>query len=64
MLKRTQSKDGGFFDHTVDADAETQWNEVINRRSREMAEGRVDSRPEEEMIQDIRSKLHARRPAS
>lgn len=52
------------LDHTVDADAETQWNEVIDRRSREMAEGRVDSRPEEEMIQDIRSKLHARRPAS
>lgn len=51
------------LDHTVDADAETQWNEVIDRRSREMAEGQVDSRPEEEMIRDIRSKLHERHPA-
>ncbi len=52
------------LDKTVDADAETQWNEVIDRRSREMAEGREDARPEEEMIGDIRAKLHARHPAS
>ena len=53
------------LDETVDADAETHWNEVIDRRSREMAEGRVDARPEQEVIRDIRSKLHAaRRPAS
>ena len=52
------------LDDTVDADAETQWNDVINRRSREMAEGRVDARSEEEMIKDIRAKLHARRQTS
>jgi len=53
------------LDDTVDADAETQWQEVIERRSREMAEGRVDARPEEEMIRDIRAKLDAaRRQAS
>jgi len=52
------------LDDTVDPDAETQWDEVIDRRSHEMAEGRVDARPEEEMIQDIRRKLHARRPTS
>jgi putative addiction module component (TIGR02574 family) len=52
------------LDDTVDADAETQWNEVIDRRSREMAEGRVDARPEEEVIRDIQAKLHARHPAS
>lgn len=52
------------LDDTVDADAETQWQEVIDRRSREMAEGRVDARPEEEIIRDIRRKLHARPPAS
>jgi putative addiction module component (TIGR02574 family) len=51
------------LDDTIDADAETQWNEVIDRRSREMAEGRVDARPEEEMIRDIQAKLHARHPA-
>jgi len=52
------------LDDTVDADAEAQWNEVIDRRSREMAEGRVDARPEAEMIGDIQAKLHARRQTS
>ena len=52
------------LDNTVESDAETQWNEVIDRHSREMAEGRVDARSEEEMIRDIRTKLHARHPAS
>ena len=52
------------LDDTVDADAETQWNEVIDRRSREMAEGRVDARSEAEVIGDIRARLHARHPAS
>ncbi len=52
------------LDDTTDADAAAQWNEVIDRRSREMAEGRVDARPEEDVIRDIRAKLHARHPAS
>jgi hypothetical protein len=47
------------LDDAVDPDAETQWHEVIDRRSREMAEGRVDSRSEEEVIRDIRAKLNA-----
>jgi len=52
------------LDDAVDSDAETQWNDVIDRRSREMAEGRVDARSEQEMIQDIRAKLHARHQTS
>ena len=52
------------LEDTVDADAEAQWNEVIDRRSREMAEGRVDTRPEEEVIRDIRTKPNARHPTS
>lgn len=52
------------LDDTVDADAEIQWQEVIERRSRELAEGRVDTRPEEEVIQHIRAKLHAHRQTS
>jgi hypothetical protein len=52
------------LDQTVEPEAETEWNEVIDRRSREMAEGRVDSRSEEEMIRDVRARLHARHPAS
>ena len=52
------------LDETLEPEAETEWNEVIDRRSREMAAGRVDTRSEEEMIQDVRAKLHARHPAS
>ena len=52
------------LEDTVDPDAETQWQKVIERRSREMAEGLVDARPAEEVIRDIRRKLHARRPTS
>ena len=52
------------LDDTVDADAETRWNEVIDRRSREIEEGKVHCRPVEESIGDIRAKLHARRQSS
>ena len=52
------------LDDTVDTDAEMQWQEVVERRSREMAEGRVDAQPEEEIIKGIRNKLHARRQTS
>ena len=52
------------LDDTIDADAETQWNDVIDRRSREIAEGQLDTRSEEEMIGNIRAKLHARRQTS
>ncbi len=52
------------LEDNVDADAEAQWNEVIDRRSREMAGGRLDTRPEEEVIRDIRTKLNARHPTS
>ncbi len=52
------------LDETVDPDAEAQWNEVIDRRSREMAEGKVDARTEEEMLREVRTRLHAHRPPS
>lgn len=52
------------LDDTVDADAETQWNEVIDRRSREIEEGKVSCRPVAEVVRDIRNKLHARRQPS
>jgi putative addiction module component (TIGR02574 family) len=52
------------LDDTVDADAEAQWNEVIDRRSREIEEGKVACRPIEETVRDIRAKLHARRQPS
>ena len=52
------------LDATVDADAETHWQEVIDRRSREIEEGKVPCRPVEQVVQDIRAKLHARRQSS
>ena len=52
------------LDDTVDADAETQWQEVIDRRSREIDEGKVSCRPVEQVVDDIRAKLHARRQPS
>ena len=52
------------LDDTVDADAEEQWNEVIDRRSREIEEGKVTCRPAAEAVADIRHKLHARRQPS
>jgi len=50
------------LDGTVDTDAETQWQEVIDRRSQELEEGKVQCRPVE--VRDIRHKLHARRQPS
>ncbi len=52
------------LDDVVDADAETQWNEVIDRRSREIEAGKVTCRPVERAVRDIRAKLHARRQPS
>ncbi len=52
------------LDDTVDADAETQWNEVIDRRSREIEEGKVHCRPVDEAVRDIRARLNARRQPS
>ena len=52
------------LDDTVDADAETEWQEVIDRRSREIEEGKVNCRPVTETVRDIRAKLHARRQPS
>jgi len=45
------------LDDTVDVDAETQWNEVIDRRSREIEDGQVQCRSVEDTIRDVRAKL-------
>lgn len=49
------------LDSETHPDAEAEWAEVIDRRSREIAEGKVRCRPVDEVIRDIRSKLHASR---
>jgi putative addiction module component (TIGR02574 family) len=52
------------LDDTVDPDAETEWQSVIDRRSREIQEGNVVCRSVEHVVQDIRAKLRARRQPS
>jgi putative addiction module component (TIGR02574 family) len=52
------------LDPQHDADAETKWQEVIDRRSREIDGGKVSCRPVDETVQGIRAKLHARRQSS
>jgi putative addiction module component (TIGR02574 family) len=52
------------LDDSADIDAETQWRDVIDRRSREIEEGQVACRPVAEAIREIRAKLHAGRQSS
>lgn len=52
------------LEDTVDADAGAQWNEVVDRRSREIEQGKVTCRPVEETVRNLRAGLHARRQPS
>jgi hypothetical protein len=52
------------LDNTVDEAAEKEWEEAIDRRSREIDAGEVRCRPVEETVRDIRGKLDARRKPS
>ncbi len=49
------------LDSETHPDAEAEWAEVIDRRSREITGGKVRCRPVEDAIRDIRSELHAAR---
>jgi len=48
----------------VEEGAEAEWHEVIDRRSREIEEGKVVCQPVEQTIQNLRHELHARRQPS
>lgn len=52
------------LDDSLDANAEVEWQETIDRRSREIEEGKVTCLPTEESILDIRAKLNAHRKPS
>ena len=52
------------LDDSADLDAETQWRDTIDRRSREIEQDQVECRPVAETVRDIRAKLHARREPS
>ena len=45
----------------TDSAAEAEWLEVIDRRSREIAEGKVTCQPVENSLRDIRARLDAAR---
>jgi putative addiction module component (TIGR02574 family) len=50
------------LDSDTHSNAETEWAAVIDRRSREISEGKVQCRPIEDTVRDIRAQLHASRP--
>jgi putative addiction module component (TIGR02574 family) len=52
------------LDDAVDADAEAQWVEEVDRRAREIEQGSVTCRPVEQVVHLLRTKLHARRQPS
>ncbi len=52
------------LEDTMDAKAETQWQEVMGRHPREVVERKVSCRPVEQVVQNIRNKFHARRHPS
>lgn len=52
------------LDRHYDPDAETQWNDVIDRRSREIEQGQVACPSVDETLKEIRAKLNARRQPS
>ena len=52
------------LDPEHDPDAEMQWRDEIDRRSREILEGWVACRPVDEVIREIRARLHAPRDPS
>jgi hypothetical protein len=49
------------LDLEIHPDAEAEWADVIDRRSREISEGKVQCRPVAETVQNIRARLHASR---
>ena len=52
------------LDPQHDPDAEAQWNEVLDRRSQEIDQGKVTCGPVEDTVRDLRAKLNARRQSS
>jgi len=52
------------LDPHCDPDAETQWYEVLDRRSREIEQDQVVCQPVDETLREIRGKLNARRQPS
>jgi putative addiction module component (TIGR02574 family) len=52
------------LDPVLDSDAETEWRDVLDRRTSEIEQGAVTCRPMKEAVAEIRKKLDARRQPS
>ncbi len=52
------------LDPVHDADAETEWRDVLDRRTSEIEQGTVACRPMAEAVAEVREKLNARRKPS
>lgn len=52
------------LDTAMETNTEAEWLDVIDRRSREIEEGRVRCRPVQETLREARAQLHADRQPS
>ncbi|MBI4606976.1 MAG: addiction module protein [Planctomycetes bacterium] len=52
------------LEEDVDDGVERQWMDVVDRRSEDIAQGRVQCRPVAEVVREIRIKLDAQRRES
>ena len=52
------------LDPALDFDAETEWRDVLDRRTSEIEQGTVTCRPVQEAVTEIRKKLDAHRQSS
>ncbi len=52
------------LDSTIDPNSEAEWLDAVDRRWREIEDGVVECRPVEQVVQEIRKKLHARHQPS
>jgi putative addiction module component len=59
-----RSLKGAPVEERADDELDPEWAEVIDRRTREIEEGKVVCRPVEEVVQEIRDNLNASRQPS
>ena len=52
------------LDPAAEANTEAEWLDVIDRRSRDIEEGRVRCRPVQDTLREARAQLHAHRQPS
>ncbi len=59
-MKAIAEQGAATLEARMKADPESQWQKVIERRSREIEEGTTVCRPVGQVVREIREKLHTR----